>query len=76
MTIDFSSSSSTLLDDSCKFTKVLKSRREQEESTFELDCAVEKADALVKWYFNDVEISARTVSIFDHFEFIENKRKR
>ena len=37
-------------DDSCKFTKVLKSRREEEESTFDMDCAVEKADAAVAAY--------------------------
>ena len=63
-------------DDSCKFTKVLKSRREEEESTFDMDCAVEKADAMVQWFFNGVEITPRNSAIFDHYEFIENKRKR
>ena len=65
-----------ITDESCKFTKVLKSRREEEESTFELDCAVERADGKVTWWFDDIEITPRTSKIFDHFEFIEQKRKR
>ena len=63
-------------DDECKFTKVLKSRREEEHSTFELDCAIERADGEVTWYYNDVEITPRNNDNFDHFEFIEERRKR
>ncbi len=72
--ISFFPASST--DESCKFTKVLKTRREEEESTFELDCAIERADGRVQWFYNDVEITPRNNQNFDHFEFIENKRKR
>lgn len=47
-----------------------------EGTTFELDCAVENEDADVTWHFNDIEITPRTCDIFEHFEFIEHKRKR
>ena len=65
-----------LPDEGCKFTKVLKTRREEEGSSFDLDCAIEKEDGSVTWWFNDIEITPRTNEFFDHFEFIEEKRKR
>ncbi len=63
-------------DESCKFTKVLKTRREEEYSTFELECAIEKEKEEVTWWFNDVEINARTNQNFSHYEFISDKKKR
>ncbi len=41
-----------------------------------MDCAIERSDGRVQWFFNDVEITPRTNDNFDHYEFIENKRKR
>ena len=63
-------------DTSCKFIKILKTRREEEGSEFDLECAIEREDVAVTWYYNDVEITPRNNANFDHFEFIEDKKKR
>jgi hypothetical protein len=65
-----------LSDEACKFSKCLKSRREEEGSEFEMDCAVDREDADVTWFVNDVEITPRTNTNFEHYEFIVEGRKR
>ena len=62
--------------ESCKFTKCLKSRREEEGSEFELECAVESEDGEVTWYFNDIEITPTNNPNFHNFEFISDGKKR
>ena len=62
--------------ESCKFTKCLKSRREEEGSEFELECAVESEDGEVTWFFNDIEITPINNPNFHNFEFIKEGKKR
>ena len=62
--------------ESCKFTKCLKSRREEEGSEFELECAVESEDGEVTWFFNDIEITPTNNPNFHNFEFIKEGKKR
>ena len=62
--------------ESCKFTKCLKSRREEEGSEFELECAVESEEGDVTWFFNDIEITPTNNPNFHNFEFIKEGKKR
>jgi len=48
----------------------LKSRREEEHSTFEMDCSVEREEVHVNWFYEGVEITAENNTNFDHFEFV------
>ncbi|CAB4063293.1 unnamed protein product [Lepeophtheirus salmonis] len=63
-------------DEACTFTKCLKSRREEEHSTFDIECAVEHDYFEPTWWFNDIEITPTTNKNFDHFEFISEEFTR
>ena len=71
-----SNASKHISAESCKFTKCLKSRREEEGSEFELECAVESEDGEVTWFFNDIEITPINNPNFHNFEFIKEGKKR
>lgn len=64
------------LDEPCGFTRVLKSRREEEHSSFEMDCAVEREEVHVKWFYDGVEITEESNANFGHFEFVSEGYER
>lgn len=54
----------------------MKTRREEEGSSFELECSIDKEEESVTWYYNDMEITPRNNPNFDHFDFEEDGKKR
>jgi len=48
----------------------LKNRREEDHSTFDLICSVEREDAEVTWFYEGIEINPSNNTNFDHYQFI------